>query len=192
MKRKSKEEEKIDIQNEMSQAVSGEEAGDEQSRDKAEDISLAAKLEEKTKEAEDNYNKFLRMQADFDNFRKRVAREREEIYSTCLEGIVKELLPVVDNMERAVSAFRGDGLDSKYVDGIDMVNKQLLGVLDKSGVKEIESAGKEFDPNVHHAVMQVDAEDEQENTVIEVFQKGYTLGSKVVRPSLVKVAVKNN
>lgn len=147
-------------------------------------------VEELKKQAEENYNRLLRMQADFDNYKKRVAKEREDMYYTALETIVQHLLPVVDNMERAAAAFRNDQLDEKYINGVEMVFKQLLDVLDKNGVKEIEALEKEFDPNIHHAVMQVPGEDEDENKVKEVFQKGYILGSKVIRPALVKVSAK--
>ena len=151
--------------------------------------ALKKQLEDKAKQSEENYNKYLRMQADFDNYKKRVSKEREELSVMSLENIMKQTLPVVDNMERAIAAFKNDNLDSKYTDGIDMVYKQLQSVLEKNGLKEIEAEGMEFDPNVHHAVMQVDAGPENENKVVEVFQKGYTLGSKVIRPTMVKVAV---
>jgi molecular chaperone GrpE len=153
---------------------------------------LKNSLQEKSKESEENYNRFLRMQADFENYKKRIAREREEFYYSSLEGIVKEVLPVIDNLERALLAFKGDNLDNKYIDGIDMISKQLFSILEKNGLKEIEALDKEFDPNIHHAVMQVEGEEDEENKVKEVFQKGYTLGTKVVRPALVKVCAKSN
>lgn len=151
---------------------------------------IGKEVEELRKQSEENYNRLLRMQADFDNYKKRVAKEREDMYCTALETIVQQLLPVVDNMERAAAAFRNDLLDEKYISGVEMVCKQLLEVLDKNGVKEIEALEKEFDPNIHHAVMQAPGEDEDENKVKEVFQKGYILGSKVIRPALVKVSAK--
>lgn len=147
-------------------------------------------VEELKKQSEDNYNRLLRMQADFDNYKKRVSKEREDMYSNALETIVEQLLPVVDNIERATAAFKNDQLDEKYISGVEMVCKQLIDVLGKNGVKEIEALGKDFDPNIHHAVMQDPGEDEEENKVKEVFQKGYVLGNKVIRPTLVKVSVK--
>jgi molecular chaperone GrpE len=119
-----------------------------------------------------------------------VAKERDDMYASALETIVGQLLPVVDNMERASAAFKNDKLDEKYISGVEMVCKQLIDVLEKNGVKEIEALGKEFDPNIHHAVMQEPGEEDEENKVKEVFQKGYTLGNKVIRPTLVKVSVK--
>jgi molecular chaperone GrpE len=92
-------------------------------------------------------------------------------------------------MERAIAAFRNDNLDSTYIDGVDMIYKQLYAILEKNGLKEIEAAGQEFDPNIHHAVMQVEGDAEEENKVKMVLQKGYYLGSKVVRPAMVQVVV---
>ncbi len=153
--------------------------------------TLKSQLEEKTKQCEENYNKFLRMQADFDNYKKRMIREREELYFTSLERVITDVLPIIDNMERAITAFIKDNLDNNYVDGVDMIYKQLLAVLEKNGLKEIEAAGQEFDPNLHHAVMQVAGTAEEENKIKEVLQKGYFLGSKVIRPAMVQVVVNN-
>lgn len=150
---------------------------------------LKKQLEEKTQQCDENYNRFLRMQAEFDNYKKRVAREREELYYTSLERVVTDILPVIDNMERAIAAFKKDNLDSTYVDGVDMIYKQLFAVLEKNGLKEIEAEGQEFDPNIHHAVMQVEGEAGEENKVKAVLQKGYYLGSKVARPAMVQVVV---
>ncbi|HWR60071.1 MAG TPA: nucleotide exchange factor GrpE [Clostridia bacterium] len=147
-------------------------------------------IAELKKQSEENYNRLLRMQADFDNYKKRVARERDDMFNNAVETIAQQLLPVVDNMERAADAFRKDQLDEKYISGVEMVCKQLVEVLERNGIKEIEALDKEFDPNIHHAVMQVPGEAEDENKVKEVFQKGYLLGNRVIRPTLVKVSVK--
>jgi len=152
---------------------------------------LLKEVEELKKQSEENFNRFVRMQADFENYKKRVAREREEMYYSSLETIVSQILPVIDNMERAVAAFRADNLDSKYVEGVEMVLKQLIDVLGKNGVKEIEALDMDFDPNLHHAVMRAEEEGKEDNKITEVFQKGYLLGNKVIRPSLVKVNVKS-
>ncbi len=153
--------------------------------------NLKKQVEEKTQEAQENYNKFLRMQAEFDNYKKRTAREKEELYITSLEKVMKELLPIVDNMERALASFRNSGLESSYADGVDMIQKQLFSVLEKNGLKEIEAEGQEFDPNIHHAVMQVEGSEDEENKVKTVLQKGYYLGSRVIRPAMVQVVVNN-
>jgi molecular chaperone GrpE len=170
---------------EASEQLTEEEMASEQPEEVA-----SKEVEEYRKQSEENYNRFLRMQADFDNYKKRVAKEREDMYYNALETIAQQLLPVVDNMERAADAFRKDQLDEKYISGVEMVFKQLIDVLGKNGIKEIEALDKDFDPNLHHAVMQAPGEDEDENKVKEVLQKGYILGNKVIRPTLVKVSVK--
>ena len=147
----------------------------------------AKEIENLKKQSEDYFNRLARLQADFENYKKRVAKEREDMYCVALETVFAQILPVVDNLERAVDAFKNDELNSKYIDGVEMVYKQLFGVLEKSGLKEIEAEGKDFDPNIHHAVMQ-EEDPENENKIKEVYQKGYILGSKVIRPSLVKVS----
>ena len=148
---------------------------------------LNKQLEEKTQQCDENYDRFVRMQAEFDNFRKRTAKEREDLYIMSLEKIVTELLPIVDNMERAISIFKSSSLDSSYIEGVDMIQKQLLAILEKNGLKEISALGMDFDPNLHHAVMQVEGDEKEENKVKEVLQKGYFLGSKVIRPVMVQV-----
>jgi len=189
MKRKKHQEEEAEQINKIDTEASDEQTKEEAAPDQPEEV-VNKEVEELKKQSEDNYNRLLRMQADFDNYKKRVAKEREDMYHTALEAVAGQLLPVVDNMERAAEAFRKDQLDEKYISGVELVYKQLLDVLDKNGIKEIEALEKDFDPNVHHAVMQMPGEDEDENKVKEVFQKGYILGNKVIRPTLVKVSVK--
>ena len=152
-----------------------------------EELQLANEVEELRKQSEENFNKFARMSADFDNFRKRVAKEREEIFQVALEGIVKDLIPVVDNLERAYGSFAAEGLEQKYLDGVDMVMKQLASALTKNGLSEVDTSMK-FDPNFHHAIMQEPGEEDDKITLI--MQKGYMLGNKVLRPAMVKVSVK--
>ncbi len=180
---------------EIEQAISKDTGAPEQT----EDAKPASEQPEKTvnneseelkKQVEENYNRLLRMQADFENYKKRVAKERDDMYANAVESIAGQLLPIVDNMERALEAFRKDQLNEQHICGVEMVCKQLIGVLEKNGVKEIEALEKDFDPNVHHAVMREPGEDEDENIIKEVFQKGYILGNRVIRPSLVKVSVK--
>ncbi|OGO78191.1 MAG: nucleotide exchange factor GrpE [Clostridiales bacterium GWB2_37_7] len=166
-------------------------AAEQAAEEDSEVQQLKKQLEEKAKQSDENYNKFLRMQAEFDNFRKRTIKEKEELYIVSLERVVTELLPIVDNMERAIAAFKKNGLENTYLDGVDMIQKQLFAVLEKNGLKEIEALGMDFDPNIHHAVMQVEGSCEEENKVKEVLQKGYFLGSKVLRPVMVQVVVNN-
>lgn len=156
--------------------------------DNSECQDVIANYEAKLQEYED---RLLRLQADFDNYRKRIEREREEVYSYALEDIMIQLLPVIDNFERALDSFKAGNVDKKYVEGLEMVCRNFIETLSKNGLAEIEAINCTFDPNFHHAVMQIEAEEEDENLVKEVFQKGYTLNSKVIRPCMVKVAIKN-
>lgn len=194
MKRKDKESEKAaaeatgEMHTDKTMGIEVEVAEDANTAEQTSTIeNLGKQLEEKTQQCDANYDRFLRMQAEFDNFRKRTAKEREDLYIMSLEKIVTELLPIVDNMERAICIFKSNSLDSSYVEGVDMIQKQLLATLEKNGLKEIDAMGMDFDPNMHHAVMQVAGDAEEENKVKEVLQKGYFLGSKVIRPAMVQV-----
>lgn len=204
MKHKKHQEEEVEQINKIDTETSGEQTKEEAAPEQPEEVENKEaenkevenkevenkEVEELKKQCKDNYNRLLRMQADFDNYKKRVAKEREDMYNNALETIAGQLLPVVDNMERAAEAFRKDQLDEKYICGVEMVCKQLIEVLEKNGIKEIEALEKDFDPNLHHAVMRTPGEDEDENKIKEVFQKGYIHGNKVIRPTLVKVSVK--
>ena len=138
------------------------------------------------KQAKDNLDKYIRQLAEFENFRKRSNSEKTAMYSNGVRDTVEKLLPVIDNFERAVEA--ADDKEDPMYKGVEMILKQFMEILENLGVKEIPSKGEPFDPNVHSAVMHIDDESCDENVVVEVFQKGYTLGDKVIRPSMVKVA----
>ncbi|WP_432409270.1 nucleotide exchange factor GrpE [Wukongibacter sp. M2B1] len=142
-----------------------------------------------SKELEDYKNRFTRLSADFQNYKKRIEKEKSEIFKFGSEKIVTDILPVIDNFERAIQSAEGNNEESEgFFDGIQLIFKQLIDVLNKHGVEEIEAIEKEFDPNLHHAVMQDECGDVEANIITGVFQKGYTLNSKVIRPSMVKVA----
>ena len=129
--------------------------------------------------------KYLRLMADFQNFRRRTEKEKNDIYAFANEKIVSELLNVIDNFERALAmATEGDG----FAEGMKLIFKQLQGVLEKSGVAEIEALGQDFDPNFHNAIMMEDSAEYESGKVTEVLQKGYMLNNRVIRPSMVKVA----
>lgn len=148
--------------------------------------TIEEKLEEAQKQAKDNLDKYIRQLAEFENFRKRSNSEKTAMYSNGVRDTVEKLLPVIDNFERAVEA--ADDKEDPMYKGVEMILKQFMEILENLGVKEIPSKGEPFDPNVHSAVMHIDDESCDENVVVEVFQKGYTLGDKVIRPSMVKVA----
>ncbi len=145
----------------------------------AADDALAAELAEQKEQ-------YLRLFAEFDNFRKRTAKEKLETYGDATAKTVEQLLPVVDNFERAIDA---PCTDAQYKEGMVMIFNQLRTCLEKLGVEEIEALGAEFDPNIHQAIKQAEADEEYpENTVCEVFQKGYKLKERLIRPAMVAVA----
>jgi molecular chaperone GrpE len=140
-----------------------------------------AKLQEENVEL---FSRLQRLQADFDNYRKRVKAEKQEWNLQALADLVRELLPVLDNLERARDA---EGTAESLLEGVDLVYKQFLMILEKQGLSKIEACGTQFDPHCHHAIMQVECE-EPENTVVEEMQKGYRFKDRVIRASMVKVA----
>ena len=140
------------------------------------------KIEELEKKNYDLNDKYLRVVAEYDNFRKRSLKERDVIYADAYIDAVKEILPIIDNMERA-EAYLNDDASSE---GVKMIMNSFRQALEKMGVSEIET--KAFDPNYHNAVMHIDDESYGENEIIEVFQKGYKKGDKVIRYAMVKVA----
>lgn len=161
-------------------------ADEEVSGDKKESDSQEDGAEKPTAAEEDPLNtKYLRLMADFQNYKRRTEKEKSDIYAFANEKIVSELLNVIDNFERALDA--GNEGDS-FVEGMNLIFKQLQGVLEKAGVVEIEALGQDFDPNFHHAVLTEDSAEYESGKVTAVLQKGYLLNDKVIRPSMVKVA----
>ncbi len=134
--------------------------------------------------------KLLRLTAEFDNFRKRSVREREEYRKFAVEQIITELLEVYDNFERALaSAKQTDNVES-VVKGVDMVFRQFASILEKEGLQQIECHGAEFDPHLHEAIMHVEHPEHKDNTILDVCKPGYYLHSKVIRPAMVTVSKK--
>lgn len=145
----------------------------------------SAEIEKLKKQLVDEKDKYLRVAAEYDNFRKRSVQDRLNAVTNAQTEVITDVLSVIDNFERALQAECGD---ENYKKGVEMIFNQYTAILDKLGVKEIDALGKPFDPNFHHAVNQVEDENFGENTVCNVFQKGYTLGSKVIRCAMVSVA----
>lgn len=139
-------------------------------------------LENSLKEAND---KFLRTLAEYDNYRKRSVREKEQAYTDSKAAVLTELLPVLDNFERA--AGNKEAALEDYQKGVDMIFNQFTEILKKMGVASFGEAGDAFDPNIHSAVMHIEDAEQPENIVAEVFSKGYQLGDKILRPAVVKV-----
>ena len=142
-----------------------------------------AELEDALSEANDKY---LRLFAEYDNYRKRTAREKADTYSNAAAKCIENLLPVIDSFERSLEA---ECSDDNFKNGMSMIFGQMKDFLTKMNVTEIEALGAEFDPNFHNAIQQLDDTDYASNHVCQVFQKGYMLGDKLIRPAMVAVAV---
>ncbi len=175
MAAKNKKEEEI-IENSAEQAV-------EEATEQAEEI--VSELDAVKAELEEMRENYLRQVAEFDNFRKRTAKEKEDTYTFALAKCITEFLPIMDNFERALAC---ETTDESYKKGVEMIYNQLGEMMKKLGVSEIEADGKPFDPNLHNAVSQKEDPDFGENTVCQVFQKGYMIGDKVIRHAMVVVA----
>lgn len=147
--------------------------------------TIQNELGEKTKLAEERLNKLKYLQADFDNYRKKFEKEKEEIIKLANENLIKELLDVLEDFERSLNQVN----DEKIKKGLEMIHSNFLKILEKNGLKQIESVGKKFDYNLHEVLVREQSENE-EGTILEEFQRGYMLKSKVIRPSRVKVSEK--
>lgn len=156
----------------------------ELSKLKGEVKKLSGELEEKSKAYDELNDKYLRMMAEYDNFRKRSQRERDGIYASAYEEALKEFLPMSDNLQRSL-AYAGT---ENFAKGIEMIVNQFSDTLKKLGIEEYGKRGDPFDPNIHNAVMRTDDDSLGENTVAEVLQKGYRKGDKILRFAMVKVA----
>ena len=157
-----------------------EEAGEEAGEADAEEKSEAGGSDESQ---EDGDARYLRLLAEFQNYKKRIEKEKSDLYSYANEKIMTELLEVMDNFERALEQPDGDG----FKEGMGMIFDQLGNVLNKEGLAEIDALGLDFDPNVHNALMTEETDEYESGKVSAVMQKGYTLNGKVIRPSMVKV-----
>lgn len=166
-----------------------EEIIEEDAAEEAPEEEAGESLEDKIKALEEaaaaDKDKYLRLLAEYDNFRKRSIQEKLNAFSDATAKAALEVISVIDNFERAMAA---DCSDENYKKGVEMIYGQFLEVIKKLGVEEIDALGKEFDPNMHNAVSQVEDENFGENTVSQVYQKGYKLGDKVIRTAMVVVA----
>ncbi len=176
--KKAKENENTEDVKEEKEVKSGEKASEE-----AKEVSETDKLKAELAEKED---KFLRLYAEYDNFRKRSQKEKSDIYESSKADIIKELLPVLDNFDRAAANAEADF--EGYRKGIEIIFSQFLQFLEKFGVESYGEKGDKFDPNIHSAVMVIEDENFGENEIAEVFSKGYRLGDKIIREAVVKVA----
>ena len=167
-------------------AEEAEEKAEGEAAEEAEKEEKKNKAEEEAKKAEEaESERYMRLMAEFQNFKRRVAREKSDIHAYANEKIVGELLPVLDNFERALDAEGGD-LEA-YAKGMQLIFEQLKTALENAGLEEIKAVDETFDPNVHNAVMTDNLEDKEDGTITKVLQKGYKLKDKVIRPSMVAV-----
>ena len=149
---------------------------------------LRLQLNAKEEEAKNNYDRYIRQVAELDNFKKRTARDREESARYANETLVKDLLPVIDNLERAIAHASSGGNGKPLVEGVDMVLKGFLDTLAKHGVQPVAAVGLAFDPAQHEALAQVECAEYQPNTVIEEHHRGYLMRDRLLRPALVTVS----
>ena len=154
--------------------------------------SQVEKLGQKVKQLEaeiaDYVDTLKRMQAQFENYKKRIKKEFDTFTQISTHKLVKELLPVLDNLERAISSAESTDDEGKIIEGVKLIYHQLKKALEKEGLKTIDPAGDRFDPYLHEAIMQVESDEHEDNTVIEVFQKGYVINDHLLRPAIVKVS----
>ncbi|WP_077621455.1 nucleotide exchange factor GrpE [Sediminibacillus massiliensis] len=161
---------------------------DQELVDEADDTEVNnEEFEALKKEKDELYDRLLRLQAEYDNFRKRTQKEKEADRKYKSQALVTELLPVLDNFERALETEIKEDSTESFIDGVKMVHRQLKDALEKEGVEEVKAEGETFDPNVHQAVMQVEDDQYESNTVVQELQKGYMLKDRVIRPAMVKV-----
>ena len=194
-KRKAGKRIKIDVRGEEKETDQVQSDSDEQesekevawSGDPLEDMKV--ELEKTLQEAKDNYDRFLRVSAEFENYKKRSAREIEDFRKYANERLIKDLLPVIDNLERAIdSSESGDKASGSIVEGIHLTLQEILKVLERFNVLPIETLGKAFDPAFHQAVMQEDTDNGVEPKVLKEFQRGYMLHDRLLRPAMVVVS----
>ena len=151
---------------------------------KEKEKELLDKIEELTREGAEKDDKYLRLAAEYDNFRRRSREEKDAIYELALADTVKELLPIIDNLDRASGFTEGD----KILEGLVLISKSVGSVFEMLGVEEYGKVGETFDPNIHNAVFHIDDEAYGEGEIVEVFQKGYKKGKHIIRFAMVKTA----
>lgn len=160
--------------------------GEEQKTLSKDDIML--KLQEKEREAAENYDKYVRAVADLDNYRKRAAREKADSIKYGNENLIKDILPLVDSMDRALQHADDYNYSDALKKGLKLLQSQLQGCLEKHGVRQIECVNKAFDPHIHEAVLQVDSGAHEKDQIVEELEKGYLLHERLLRPSKVSVS----
>lgn len=170
------------------EATTSEQAQSHSSEHEEEIAALQAKLQEKEAEAKANYDLFLRERAEMENFKRRLQRDQADSLRFANEPLLRALIPVVDNLERAIEHAQGGGNGQPLVTGVGLVLRSLLEVLEKQGVTRMTAKGETFDPNKHEAMAQVESATVAPNTVVDEYHPGYALHGRLLRPALVTVA----
>lgn len=178
---------KSHMEEETAEEVFAENEASEQNEEMPDQDPVQLKIAELEGKLEEADNRYLRLQADFDNFRRRSRIELEASAKYRAQSIITDLLPAIDNFERAMKMDVDNDQAQSLMQGVEMVYRSLLDALKNEGVEVIEAVGKEFDPNLHQAVMQAEDENFGSNIVVEEFQKGYKLKDRIIRPAMVKV-----
>ena len=168
------------------EAAASPKADKSDKKEKKESARLAEELKKKEEELSEAKDKYLRMMAEYDNYRKRSAKERDGIYTDAVSDVLAAMLPIADNLERAAQ-YKDE--PEKVAEGLGMISKSLSELLAKFGVEQFGEAGDTFDPNLHNAIMHTEEEGYGEGEITEVFQRGYRKGDRIIRYAMVKVAV---
>jgi molecular chaperone GrpE len=157
----------------------------------AEAVDLRTSLDAKEKEAAENYDRYLRAMAELDNYRKRAARDKEDAIKYGNEKLIKDILPILDSLDRALHQASEVSVRNNFEafqQGLELINSQILGCLERHGVVKIAAKGEEFDPERHQALMQVETPEMEGNRVVDEYESGYTLNGRLLRPSKVSVS----
>lgn len=161
---------------------------EEMEQEQSIDSAANTEVEQLQKQLDEANNKLLRVQADYDNFRRRTLKEKEELAKYASAKLIENLLPSIDNFDRALSAAHATGDYASLSKGLDMIFRQLMGTMEAEGLKVMETVGEPFNPEYHQAVMTVETDEYEEGIIVEDLQKGYMLKEKVIRPAMVKVS----
>ena len=197
MEDQKKPEEKTQTYSEKAEILEGESVEEEHEKDrgkrtkKPEEMTkqeLLKKLSETQEQAQDNYDLYMRTYAEMENIKKRGIKEREELAKYANESLIKEILPVIDNLEKAISYARDDENSSALIEGLELTRDGLMKTLEKAGLEEVEAMGKPFDPNFHEAVSQQRDDTVAPGHVMIELQKGYALNGRLIRPSTVVIS----
>jgi molecular chaperone GrpE len=177
------------VENEAAQANTDASSEAEGNVEVLDPTHLQSEVERLQTLADDSQQRFLRTQADFDNYRKRTLKEKEDFAKYASSKLITELLPIIDNFDRAIAAAGDSAEIESFAKGVNMIFRQLEGVLKAEGLETMDSVGQPFNPEFHQAIMQVESDEHEEGIVVEEVQRGYKLKDKVLRPAMVKVSM---